>query len=152
MRHTKDGMLQNQLSKSSLIIAINELINKLPNVIEYFPSYEILMDELRDYRWYADDLIHPSTLTEKYIFQKFSETYFDKNNQLLIDNIMKINQRIQHKPIFENSLGYYKHVKQTIQQINDFEILISKQLKNSHSIDFTEEKIYLNKVLSTFSH
>lgn len=80
IRHIKDGLHENQLSKATLLMAVNELLH-LPSPREkggemcYFPSYEILLDELRDYRFYADDLVHPSSLAVNYIWERFADTF-----------------------------------------------------------------------------
>lgn len=76
IRHIRDGMHANQLSKSVLLLAIDRLMQRYPQVTCYFPSYEIVLDELRDYRFYADDMVHPSTLTVNYLWERFSETFF----------------------------------------------------------------------------
>ena len=70
IRHLKDGLHGNQISKSVLLLAIDRLCREL-DFCHYFPSYEIVMDELRDYRFYAEDMVHPSPLAVKYIFEKF---------------------------------------------------------------------------------
>lgn len=71
IRHTKDGLHGNQISKSTLLLASEELCSAHPDKAEYFPSYEIMMDELRDYRWYAEDGVHPSSEAINIIFQRF---------------------------------------------------------------------------------
>jgi hypothetical protein len=71
IRHVKDGLHENQLSKATLLMAIEQL-----NRCAYFPSYEILLDELRDYRFYADDLVHPSSMAVNYIWERFEDAYF----------------------------------------------------------------------------
>ena len=82
IRHIKDGMHENQLSKATLLMAIEQLLNNDPLIVnrqssncQYFPSYEIVLDELRDYRFYADDLVHPSSLTVSYIWERFIDTF-----------------------------------------------------------------------------
>ena len=80
IRHIKDGLHENQLSKATLLMAVEELgntENRVQNTerITYFPSYEILLDELRDYRFYADDLVHPSSLAVSYIWERFVDTF-----------------------------------------------------------------------------
>ena len=78
IRHIKDGLHENQLSKATLLMAIEQIINhkfEITNTISYFPSYEILLDELRDYRFYADDLVHPSSLAVNYIWERFVDTF-----------------------------------------------------------------------------
>lgn len=78
IRHVKDGLHENQLSKATLLQAIEKIINHkfdIINTISYFPSYEILLDELRDYRFYADDLVHPSSMAVSYIWERFVDTF-----------------------------------------------------------------------------
>lgn len=74
IRHIKDGLHENQLSKATLLLALEAIKNQL-SAISYFPSYEIMLDELRDYRFYADDLVHPSSLAVNYIWERFVDTF-----------------------------------------------------------------------------
>lgn len=74
IRHIKDGLHENQLSKATLLQAVEAIRNQL-SVVSYFPSYEIMLDELRDYRFYAEDLVHPSPVAIQYIWERFTETY-----------------------------------------------------------------------------
>ena len=82
IRHIKDGLHENQLSKATLLMAIEQLLDNRQSIVprqssnrQYFPSYEILLDELRDYRFYADDLVHPSSLAVNYIWERFADTF-----------------------------------------------------------------------------
>ena len=80
IRHIKDGLHENQLSKATLLMAVEELRNteyRVQNTdrITYFPSYEIVLDELRDYRFFADDLVHPSAMAVQYIWERFVDTF-----------------------------------------------------------------------------
>ena len=78
IRHIKDGLHENQLSKATLLLAVDELVkceNAKMRKCQYFPSYEIFLDELRDYRFYADDLVHPSSLAVNYIWERFVDTF-----------------------------------------------------------------------------
>ncbi len=88
VRHLKDGFVENQLSKSHLFVAINHLLQVTPLGVEgaYFPSYEIMMDDLRDYRFYGADMIHPNQVAIDYIWEKFCEVYFSEttSNQMEI--------------------------------------------------------------------
>jgi len=74
IRHIKDGLHENQLSKATLLLALEAISHQL-SAISYFPSYEIALDELRDYRFYAEDLVHPSPVAVQYIWERFIETY-----------------------------------------------------------------------------
>lgn len=95
VRHTKDGMVENQLSKSKLITAIHEVTSQFENC-QYLPIYEILMDDLRDYRFYKDDLIHPNSQAVTYIFEKFGEAYFSDETKDFIKENFKINKALEH--------------------------------------------------------
>lgn len=96
VRHTKDGMIENQLSKSKLITAIHEVGSQFENC-HYLPIYEILMDDLRDYRFYKDDLIHPNSQAVNYIFEKFGEAYFSDETKDFIKENFKINKALEHR-------------------------------------------------------
>jgi GSCFA family. len=82
-------MVENNVSKARLIDALYQLDHKYPHV-NYFPSYELVMDDLRDYRFYKDDLIHPSSQAVEYIWQKFSETYFEEATLTINQKIIKL--------------------------------------------------------------
>ena len=96
VRHTKDGMVENQLSKAKLISGIHEVIENFENC-HYLPIYEILMDDLRDYRFYKEDLIHPNSQAIHYIFEKFGNAYFSDETKEFIGENFKIHQALQHR-------------------------------------------------------
>ncbi|MEA3318273.1 MAG: GSCFA domain-containing protein, partial [Bacteroidota bacterium] len=139
VRHWKDGAEQNQLSKSTLLLAIHELIDKFEN-IEYFPSYEIMMDDLRDYRFYTEDMLHPNKVAIDYIWDKFSDRYFDNTTLLLIKEISKIVKAVNHRPYNEESDSHQKFIAKQLSEIDKL------KLKNSF-LDFTNELEYLGKKL-----
>ena len=101
IRHLKDGFIENTQSKSHLIAAIHNIID-CKNV-SYFPSYEIMMDELRDYRFYSEDMIHPNKIAINYIWEKFSETWFEENTGSIMKEIELIQKGMAHKPFDKNS-------------------------------------------------
>lgn len=105
IRHLKDGAHQNNLSKALLLLACEQIEKQLDNV-SYFPSYEIMMDELRDYRFYTDDMTHPSPLAVQYIWQRFSETFFTETTQKACIERLKITQMQQHRPSNTQSEAY----------------------------------------------
>ena len=119
IRHWKDGAHENQLSKSTLLLAIDELIIQYAHCY-YFPSYEIMMDELRDYRFYADDMLHPSGLAIEYIWEKFSHAFFEKKTLELINEWMKIRQALEHKPFNPDSEQYKSFLVQTQLKLKEF--------------------------------
>lgn len=105
VRHFKDGAHGNQLSKSSLHLAIELLKNSFHNV-SYFPAYEILNDELRDYRFYATDMLHPSEMAVDYIWQRFAENYTKSGESQLISKIERVNSMNKHRALFSDSSEY----------------------------------------------
>lgn len=97
VRHWKDGAHGNQLSKSVLHLAVNQIIEDHKNLCEYFPSYEILLDDLRDYRYYSDDLLHPNQQAIDYIWEKFTHVYFDERTKKYIKEISGIVRASNHR-------------------------------------------------------
>lgn len=102
IRHWKDGAHENQLNKSTLLLAVNELVKSYSDC-HYFPSYEIMMDDLRDYRFYAEDMIHPNQQAIHYIWEKFGEAYFDTNTQSCIKEWERIQRQLNHRPFNSDS-------------------------------------------------
>lgn len=105
VRHLADGLEANSLSKATLRVAIEQIQQACPNA-HYFPSYEIMMDELRDYRFYADDMAHPSHLAVDYIWQRFSEVAFSHKTQMLNERIERIVKASEHRPFNAASKEY----------------------------------------------
>ncbi|NDV60537.1 GSCFA domain-containing protein [Bacteroides sp. 519] len=118
IRHIKDGLHQNQLSKSTLLLAIDELQKLFPEHVFYFPSYEIVMDELRDYRFYADDMLHPSNMTIQYIWERLTETLFSKETKTILKEYESIHRDINHKPFYPDSEEYKRFLEQLVLKIN----------------------------------
>lgn len=102
IRHWKDGAHENNVSKSILLLAINELQQKFP-LVQYFPAYEIQMDELRDYRFYAADMLHPSDVAVDYIWKCFSETYFSDVTQKMKKEMEQLLGDLSHRPLQPDS-------------------------------------------------
>lgn len=102
VRHLKDGFIENQQSKSHLISAIHNVV-QTKNNINYFPSYEIMMDELRDYRFYEEDMIHPNKTAINYIWEKFSDVWISNDAHKIMNEIELIQKRLAHRPFNPNS-------------------------------------------------
>ena len=107
VRHIKDGFVENQRSKAHLIAAIQNSQLATRNSI-YFPSYEIMMDELRDYRFYADDMLHPSQSAIDYIWIKFFENYVSESEFGLMNQVCEIQRALKHRPFNPNSESHQK--------------------------------------------
>ena len=128
VRHIKDGFVENNVSKAHLISAIHT-INHQPSTINYFPSYEIMMDELRDYRFYAEDMLHPSQTAIDYIWIKFFENYINQKEFVTMNQVCEIQRSLKHRPFNPNSQSHQNFLKNLNQKI--FEL--KKSLPN---IDF----------------
>ena len=99
IRHKRDGLHQNQLSKAILLMAIDELQREMPEQVTYFPAYEIVLDELRDYRFYADDLVHPSAAAVDYICERLCDTFVSPQTMAQLQANHKQWLRNQHRPL-----------------------------------------------------
>lgn len=97
IRHLKDGAHGNQISKASLLLAIEQILKANPQNTYYFPAYEIVLDELRDYRFYAEDMVHPSEVAVKYIFEKFKEHCIDEQSYSEMARNLKAYKQENHR-------------------------------------------------------
>lgn len=130
IRHLRDGAHQNQLSKSTLLLATNALVEKYGNV-HYFPSYEIVLDDLRDYRFYDTDMVHPSGMAIDYIWQKLCSKCFSAGDLATMDDIRKLQSALNHRPINPDTDEFRNFASRQL----DF----AKQLAQKHSdIDFSK--------------
>jgi hypothetical protein len=140
VRHWKDGAIGNMQSKSILNIAVHELINRHPKNAFYFPAYEILMDDLRDYRFYADDMLHPSKMAIDYIWEKFKDSLIDTEAIALMDDIEKVIAAVNHRPFNPKTQEYRAFVVNVLEQI--------KRIKRINpAMDFTKEESSLSSFL-----
>jgi len=112
VRHIKDGFVENQVSKSHLISAVYDLVNSNDDKIVYFPSYEIMMDELRDYRFYSEDMLHPNKTAIDYIWQKFSQAYISEAGLQTIELVDSIQKGLAHRPFNPDSTQHVKFLTQ----------------------------------------
>lgn len=108
VRHLKDGFVENTQSKSHLIAGIHQAMQQSSSEISmnYFPSYEIMMDELRDYRFYAEDMIHPNQTAINYIWEKFINACFTEDSVAIMNEIEAIQKGLLHKPFNEKSVQH----------------------------------------------
>lgn len=127
IRHKKDGLHENQLSKSILLLAADELSKNYSECCHYFPSYEIMMDELRDYRFYSDDMLHPSQIAIEYIWELFKKAYFGKETCDFIKQFESYNRILRHRPTDVNNEKYIQLIAQTYEQINQLKHAIQNQ-------------------------
>lgn len=102
IRHIADGLAANSLSKSTLRVAVGEIVATQPDC-HYFPSYEIMLDDLRDYRFYASDMVHPSEVAVEYIWQQLLASCIDPADLPLIDRCERMTKRLRHRPMSDNA-------------------------------------------------
>lgn len=123
VRHIKDGFVENNLSKSHLISALNTSNFQFPT-FNYFPSYEIMMDELRDYRFYAEDMLHPNQTAIDYIWIKFFENYVDEKEFGTMQQICDIQKALHHRPFNPNSESHLKFLDNLNQKISQIKKIL----------------------------
>ncbi len=116
IRHAKDGMHGNQLNKAVLLLAIEKLCREIPSC-HYFPSYEIMLDELRDYRFYADDMLHPTPLAVNYIWECFCSSFFTADTLRIMKDWQEIRKALEHRPFDAKSEAYYTFLSQIMLKI-----------------------------------
>lgn len=116
VRHIKDGFVENNLSKAHLLASIHQIISNNKNVANYFPSYEIVMDELRDYRFYKEDLLHPNQTAINYIWEKFTDAWLDSSTHKTMQKVDEINKGLTHKPFNEHSEAHQHFLKKLAQK------------------------------------
>ncbi|TYB75807.1 GSCFA domain-containing protein [Bizionia myxarmorum] len=113
VRHLKDGFIENTQSKAHLITAIHSFLSSRAQSrdLHYFPSYEIMMDELRDYRFYAEDMIHPNATAIQYIWNAFKTVWISESASITMEEVAYIQKGLQHKPFNPNSEAHLKFLK-----------------------------------------
>ncbi|PXY38789.1 GSCFA domain-containing protein [Flavobacterium cheongpyeongense] len=126
VRHIKDGFTENQLSKSHLFTALHKTINYQSTPLNYFPSYEIMMDELRDYRFYAEDMLHPNQIAIDYIWKLFSESYISETSFSTMKEVDEIQKSLRHRSFNPESEQHQKFLEKLQQKINT----LSQKLPN----------------------
>lgn len=137
VRHVRDGLIKNNRSKGRLLEVVHSLDEK-HDWIHYFPAYEIQIDELRDYRFFAKDRVHPSDESVEYIWQKFGQTYFDDETNGFVKEWRRILGMVNHRPIHPKSSEHQAFIKKTIQHLQ----------RLASDVDVQEEIAFMQKQLS----
>lgn len=125
IRHIKDGFVENMRSKAHLLSAIHQVVG---NQSFYFPSFEIMMDELRDYRFYKEDMIHPNTTAINYIWERFKSVWINDNAFKIMDEVDIIQKGLQHKPFNPNSDAHQKFLENLEVKIDNVQSQIPRKL------------------------
>src|SRR2546421_10849308 len=136
VRHVRDGVVENNRSKARLVEVVHHLVNKFDGLY-YFPAYELVIDVLRDYRFYDVDLVHPNYAATEFVFNKFADHFIDQDSRLLMDEIKNIITAYKHKPFQPSTQTHRQFLKTYLKKIQQF------QQKNPH-LDFSEEIRYFS--------
>ena len=136
VRHLREGFVENNRSKAALMEGVHSIVDNLENAF-YFPAYELVIDDLRDYRFYAEDMVHPNYAATNYVFDKFINTCIDEPAQKLMKEINIVNAAKSHKPFNPTSTQHKNFLQTNLNRVND----LSRQYPY---IDFEAEKKYFN--------
>lgn len=139
VKYLRDGVIENNISKSTLLLAANQLRAtnyELPT--SYFPAYELVTDDLRDHRFYKEDMAHPNEQAINYVWEKFSECYFSEETKSLNQKIKELTLAVNHRPLHKTSVKHAEFKTATMNKCT--------QLENAYPfLDFSEEKSILNQ-------
>lgn len=136
VRHLRDGFVENNRSKANLITAVHGLVDGDDRLF-YFPAYELVIDDLRDYRFFAEDMVHPNYSATNYVWEKFIATCVDESSQKLMKEINEINAARSHKPFNSSSQQHKNFLKTNLDKI--------KKIKQTYPyINFNEEENYFS--------
>lgn len=136
IRHVGDGLVENSLSKATLRVAIEEVVSRLSERVYYLPSYEILMDDLRDYRFYDTDMVHPSRVAVEYIWEYVQRTLLSERAQSLLPKVERIIRAREHRPTSPDSDAYRAFCATQLRAIEEIS-----------DVDFSEEEQYFRGFL-----
>ena len=136
VRHIKDSLELNSVSKSLLRLLAHQTCERYPE-LSYFPSYELQLDDLRDYRFYGRDLLHPSEEAEDYIWEKFISTYFSEESRKFLKEWQGIKRALSHRPFNPASEAHQSFIRKTIKKLEDF----------PYQVDVSEEILQLKSQL-----
>lgn len=137
VRHIRDGVVENNRSKARLIEAVHQLIDKYEHAY-YFPAYELVIDVLRDYRFYDADLVHPNYAATEFVFEKFEESFIDEDARVFMDEIRKISNGYKHKPFQPETQSHQSFLKSSFEKVK----VLQEKLPQ---LDFSKELTYFSK-------
>lgn len=129
IRYAKYGYHESQLSKATLLLAAHELVKEAPDVVGYFPAYEILNDELRDYRFYREDMLHPTDQAVEYVYEKFRQAYFGREAEQFVAEWKPIREALAHRPFNPSSADYQRFLAEAKEKERKFNEKYFKALR-----------------------
>jgi hypothetical protein len=137
VRHIRDGVVENNRSKARLIEAVHCLAEKYNNC-SYFPAYELVIDVLRDYRFYDIDLVHPNYAATEFVFEKFEENFIDEETRKLMEEVKKISNGYKHKPFQPETLSHQSFLRKSLEKVKNLQEKLPQ-------LDFSKELTYFAK-------
>lgn len=137
VRHIRDGVVENNRSKARLIEAVHQLLQAFDHTY-YYPAYELVIDVLRDYRFYDIDLVHPNYAATEMVFNHFEQSFIDTKTQVLMEEVRKVNTAFKHKPFHPNTNQHRSFLRSSLEKVLDLEA------KLPH-LNFEKEKAYFSK-------
>jgi hypothetical protein len=139
VRHIRDGLVENQRSKATLLLAVDQLCREL-DFTHYFPSYELLLDDLRDYRFYEADMIHPNRQAIDYIWDYFAQAFFPQATRQLVEKIDQITTAARHRPFHPETESHRQFINNQLAKIEALE-------REYQFLDFEKEKTVFKEQL-----
>ncbi len=139
VRHQKDGFHANNLSKAILLLATEALAERYPTV-HYYPSYELMMDDLRDYRFYAEDMLHPSSVAVSYIWDHFTDSFFNKQTKEMAKQVQQIRKAMEHRPFRPDDPAYRRFAQKNLAAIEGLAL-------SEPALDLGEEKAFFELII-----
>jgi hypothetical protein len=134
VRHLREGLVENNRSKAVLIYCVHQLCGKFDG-IHYFPAYELVLDDLRDYRFYAEDMVHPNYQATRYVWEKFCQWGMASGTRQALKEISQLRNAMQHRPIHPRSEGHRKFIAQQAR--------LTEELAGRFPLlDFSEERAF----------
>jgi hypothetical protein len=144
IRHWKDGAVENQVSKATLLLAIDLLVSRFGRQkCNYFPSYELMMDELRDYRFYAEDMLHLSPVAVDYIFERFCQVAVTEESLKVSKEVVKILKASMHRPFNNSTSEHNKFIQANLLEID-------KLTERFPFLNFSVERTYFEQEMERF--
>jgi hypothetical protein len=140
VRHIRDGVIENNRSKARLIESVHQMVNKYNHVF-YFPAYELVIDVLRDYRFYDVDLVHPNYAATEFVFEKFSQHYISERSLAMMEEIRKFVTAYRHKPFQPQTSAHKQFLKNNLDKILQFQ-------EKHPQLDFSREISYFSTEVS----
>jgi hypothetical protein len=135
VRHIRDGLVENQRSKAVLLLATERLARQL-DFVDYFPAYELVLDDLRDYRFFEPDLTHPNSLAVDYVWEHFTQATWTPDTRSLAQAVLRLVRAARHRPFHPETPGHQAFVQRTLAQMTE--------LEGQHPfLDFAAEKAHL---------